>query len=104
MQGQVTKLRAIFGFLPPVQKLGKNPALLSCVEYALEMARNAVASNYPRSKKSWKEKGGSKVLNNQPHLSQREDDLVASSNPEVNFKSLYWQLKQKNQQRGTTYQ
>ena len=27
MQGQVTKLPTIFGFLPPVQKLSKNPEI-----------------------------------------------------------------------------
>ena len=35
MQGQVTKLPAIFGFLPPVQKLSKNPDMV-CQPYIFE--------------------------------------------------------------------
>ena len=63
----------------------------------------------PAKRQKVSRRGGKKVSSNQPQpsqLSQPEDEPqpVASSSPEVNYKSLCRQLKQKNQQLGKAYQ
>ena len=48
MQGQVTKLRAIFAFLPTVQKLSKNPdvgfAIIMQISYTFPEGANNTSS------------------------------------------------------------